>query len=208
MSSSKPQAPAVIGLVMAAGTSSRFGDADKRLARLDDGQTLIGATCAKAVGICQELWLVVAQAEDHALAEVSVPVKTLVAPNANKGLGGSLADAFGQLCQEAPREISAALVFMADMPFIAMSTLAQIGREANAQSIARPVFNGQPGHPVLIGRNFWQAMANLSDDDGGRSVIKAHQQFYRELSVSDAGVCLDIDTQSDLQALTGKRKGS
>jgi len=49
------------------------------------------------------------------------------------------------------------------------------GRAVSTTSLARAVFGGRPGHPVLIGRDHWVPLsATLAGDHGARAYLDAH----------------------------------
>jgi molybdenum cofactor cytidylyltransferase len=53
------------------------------------------------------------------------------------------------------------------------------------------VYGGTPGHPVIIGRDVFEAFASASGDDGGRAVLAGQEVAVVEI---DAPAPLDIDT--------------
>ena len=68
-------------------------------------------------------------------------------------------------------------------------------------TIWRPCFRGQPGHPVLFGRDFWPALAGIDGESGAASLIRQHASHYRTHDVDDAGVVFDVDTPDTLSSL-------
>ncbi|MNF01025.1 Purine catabolism protein PucB [compost metagenome] len=84
-------------------------------------------------------------------------------------------------------------VLLGDMPWIAQATLGQLAAVADLSRIVLPEHDGQQGHPVLFGRDFWPALSRLTGDEGARSVVKAHPASCIRLEVQDAGVLQDVD---------------
>jgi len=65
------------------------------------------------------------------------------------------------------------------------------------QSLRRAVYNGAPGHPVLIGRDHWDALAkSLQGDSGAREYLIEHRA--QEVECSDLFDGRDSDTPESL----------
>lgn len=195
----------VVTLVMAAGRSRRFGPADKRLARLPDGRTLLGASLEASLVLSSRCLLVLRAGECLAAlgldAGAGAP-QWLVAPRADEGLGASLGDAFTRLLEDPEMQgVEAAAVWLGDMPAITPATCRRLAAAAEPGRIVRPRHAGRPGHPVLFGRAFWPRLATLAGEQGARGVIADHPRARQEIEVEDAGVHRDVDTPASLEAL-------
>jgi len=210
----------LITLVMAAGCSRRFGPDDKRLVRLAGAQTLLAASLAAARALSVQRLLVLRRGEspgrlglrldaglDAGLGDASgegeardgvvadaASCHWITTSASEGGLGDSLADAFRWLSASPDhRTLAAAAVWLGDMAWIGASTCRQLARQARRDTILRPVYQGQPGHPVIFGRDLWPALCSLSGDDGAREVLKANPNACRTLAVDDPGVVMDLD---------------
>jgi molybdenum cofactor cytidylyltransferase len=194
-------------LLLAAGTSSRMAGPNKLLCEVD-GITLIGRAMRAAVeSRASEVVLVTGwQAEriEAALAAVpaSKPVTVLRNADYRAGLASSLRCAMFQLA--AP--IEAALVQLADMPWI---TAAHIDRLIEAfdpeqPAIVLPVRGGRRGHPVLWPRRFFAAICDLSGDVGARELLVRHASEVRAVPFDTDAIFEDIDTPEEL---AGARTG-
>ncbi|MFC3283735.1 nucleotidyltransferase family protein [Litchfieldella rifensis] len=195
----------VIALVMAAGRSRRFGGADKRLATLPDGRTLLAATVGRVAEVFSQARVVVREDDAPQDLGLSEDTRVIRAPRADEGLGASLADAFAVLGRDARlADVEAAAVLLGDMPTIQTATLQTLQRKAGASWILRPCHAGRPGHPVFFGRDFWLELAELHGDEGGRAVIRHHAARCREIEVDDPGIHTDIDRPGDLVLLAAQ----
>jgi CTP:molybdopterin cytidylyltransferase MocA len=59
-------------------------------------------------------------------------------------------------------------------------------------ALARAVYAGRPGHPVLIGRDHWTALAQtLTGDSGAGAYLSAHDAL--EVECGDLWSGADID---------------
>ncbi len=186
--------PQVFALLLAAGRSRRF-DGDKRRATLPCGRTMLRASIDNAVGAFSEVWVVVREEDDADLLGVPQQVKVVRSPQADLGMGHSLASGIEALM---PSRADAVAVLLADMPWIQPTTLQALARMANPGRIALPGHDGQRGHPVIIGREFWPLLLNLEGDQGAKSIIKSHPELCDVLVCEDPGILRDADTQAAL----------
>ncbi|WP_077531090.1 nucleotidyltransferase family protein [Vreelandella utahensis] len=191
-----PGGTGVIALVMAAGASRRFGDADKRVAALPDGRTLLAATVAGLYSGLSDVRVVIGKDDSPAALNLPGTVPVLRAPNAAHGMGSSIADAVNALEGE---RAAAVAICLGDMAWIKTTTLSGLARKATANGIVRPVHQGQPGHPVLFGHSFWPELARLSGDEGGRQIIQGHPSCCQLVSVDDPGTFADLDNPSQIR---------
>ncbi|MFD1216489.1 nucleotidyltransferase family protein [Microbulbifer celer] len=188
----------VVGLILAAGYSRRFGMQDKRTASFGDTGTLLSETLSR-VTECFAHWYVVVREEDD-LGALHLPLHTPVIRTcrASLGQGASMADAFAAIGElDGLRNCNAAAVLLGDMPYIQPDTISGLCVYADEQSLLRATYAGRPGHPVIFGRRFWTELTKVTGDRGGLDVICQHPTCYREIPSADAGVCRDIDHLSD-----------
>ncbi|MEE4677447.1 nucleotidyltransferase family protein [Pseudomonas alliivorans] len=186
--------PQVFALLLAAGRSRRF-DGDKRLATLPCGRTLLRASIENALRVFNEVWVVLREEDDTELLGVPLEVKVVRSPQADLGMGHSLASGIAALM---PSSADAVAVLLADMPWIQPATLQSLASMANPRRIALPGHDGQRGHPVIIGRDFWPLLLNLEGDQGAKSIIKSHPERCDVLVCEDPGILRDADTRAAL----------
>ncbi len=198
----------VVGLLLAAGRGRRFAaaarepsaPADKLLARIDGVPVARRALESLAAG-CDALVAVVRPDAPAALREALSGARIVDAPEADLGMGHSLAAAARAAAGDGA---DAVLVMPADMPWLAPATAASIAalaREGDAASRASRIVvpalpDGRRGHPVAFGAAHLAALARLTGDRGARSLLDAHP--VRLATVDDAGILRDVDTPGDL----------
>ena len=188
-------------IVLAAGSSRRFGD-DKRKARLADGRRVIEHALNIALGSFDEVLLVVRYGDIEFANDISAIIsndrlRILRAPDSALGMGHSLANAITEV-----RDWDGAFIFLADMPHIRSHT-ADLLKSAFIQHqgdhpIIVPGYNGQWGHPVGFHATFFDDMAALEGDQGAKPVINNHEPSVIHIAVNDPGVLKDVDTPADL----------
>ncbi len=92
-------------------------------------------------------------------------------------------------------------VLLGDMPWIAADTLERLAAMGQClEAILFPLHDGQRGHPVLFGRDFWPELTQLTGDEGARAVVQAHRDSCVVVEVKDAGVLRDVDTPEVLRS--------
>jgi molybdenum cofactor cytidylyltransferase len=191
-------ASSATGLLLAAGRGSRFdptGLQNKLLAPLPDGTPVSRAAAQRLLTVVPHVIAVVrAGAEDlaHVLNEAGCDV--VFATDAERGMGASLAA--GVI---ASREAEGGwIVALADMPWIATSTIEAIARGLDAgASIIAPIYRGQRGHPVGFSFAHEAALTALDGDAGARSLLISSE--VTSIEVDDAGILADVDTRADLR---------
>ena len=192
----QPKPTRVIALVLAAGHSRRFG-ADKRRAHLDDGRPLLAATLDLAAQCFEEVWVVLRPGEQPADLGIDSTCSVVPAPGDEIGLGTSLGAGASALIEAQPNAVAIA-VMLGDMPWIHPATCQALKRVVSQERIVRPRHTGQPGHPVLFGRDFWPELARLHGDQGAREVLSAHASACHVIEMDDPGILRDVDIPDDL----------
>ena len=184
----------VCGILLAAGSASRFGS-NKLLHPLLTGLP-IAVTAArnlKAV-LPNSIAVVRPGAEELSALLEAEGLRVVVCANADEGMGASLACA-----AEAAGDAEGYLVALADMPFIRASSMDAV-REALAGGapLVAPYFRSRRGHPVGIAGRFRGELLAARGDEGAKKLLAAHSADLVKIPVGDPGVIRDIDTPADL----------
>lgn len=195
MNNDIPSTP-VIALLLAAGSSRRFGS-DKRQARLPCGRSVLQASLDTALQVFSQVHVVLRETDDIDALGIAATVPVVRSPQADLGMGHSLASGIAALGDS---DAQAVAILLADMPWLRRETLLQLTAHADPQRIVMPVYDGQQGHPVIIGRAFWPLLEGLTGDKGAKAVIGAHAQACIRVQTDDPGVLLDADTPDALAA--------
>lgn len=187
----------ITGILLAAGAGRRFGPgAQKLLATLPDGRTVVQAAAANLLQACGRVIAVTRRDERLVRALDDAGCHVIVNPHADEGMGTSLAAGVA-----ASAEASGWLIALGDMPFIQPATIRAILEAPGEQdAIVIPVFNGRRGHPVRFARRFEPALRQLGGDRGARTLIEQYLSAVVQIETTDAGVIADIDTPADLAA--------
>lgn len=177
-------------ILLAAGSARRMG-ADKLLADLNGRPLASHAFDAiRAAGLAGPI-VAVAPASAAAALFAGRATTVEVADHA-LGMAHSLAAAV----RAVPADWMAALICLADMPFVRPDTLQALAGLATAEAVIRPVLEGRPGNPVLWGRDHFPLLASLNGDQGGRDILRRYPPQL--LDCGDPGILVDIDTPDAL----------
>ncbi|MGY6276000.1 nucleotidyltransferase family protein [Methylomonas sp. MgM2] len=191
----------VIGVLLAAGSSKRFGS-DKLMLSMPDGISVAARACRNLLEGVDRVLVVVRPGSDrlvdHLVAE-GADVRTCI--HAGQGMGTSLAFGIG-VCPEA----AGWLIALADMPWISPVTIRKIAEAISSGAlVAAPVWQERRGHPVGFSWVLRDELIGLSGDVGAKSVIQSNINQLRLVECDDPGILTDIDYPDDLRYLNEKR---
>lgn len=183
----------IVGLLLAAGSGSRFGS-DKLRHALPHGVPIAVQALRHLKAEVPNL-VVVVRPGGEGLFQGE---KVVVCANADEGMGTSLACAAKAAAQLYPGA-DGYLVALGDMPFVRRTTIAAV-RDALAAGapLAAPYFRSRRGHPVGLSKRFYKDLSALRGDVGAKQLIREHERTLVKIPVGDPGVIRDIDTPGDL----------
>jgi len=192
------EARQLAAVILAAGAGRRLGGVAKALIE-DAGRTLLAAIVERACAAgTVHLEVVVGPPFGDAVAAHARAVGAGVAINTDptRGMASSVAVGFQALIERAPSACIAAWLWPVDHAWVAPGTLAALVEAQQASAIVRPVHRGRGGHPPLVGRAHWSALASCADHrDGARGVL--HELGMVDVAVEDPGCLRDLDTPRD-----------
>jgi len=192
----------MIGILLAAGFSRRFGSSDKLLQALPDGR-LIAVTSAQNLIDAMPTSVAVVRAENTQLAELLLSIGfNIVACEENKqDMADSLAMAI-RFSSKFEAAKDGFVIALADMPYIKPATISAVAEQLSNHtnhSIVIPTYEGQRGHPVGFAAKYRSELENLHGDEGARAIIKRYPDAVYMLPCKDAGILADIDIPADLK---------
>jgi CTP:molybdopterin cytidylyltransferase MocA len=204
-----PLATAPAGLLLAGGAGLRMGTPKALLLDLDGRPRLVRAVDDLVAAGCGSVTVVLGAAADEAQPLLGDrDVRVVVATDWAEGMGASLRSGLRALdADQAP----AALVMLVDLPDVGPPVLRRVvdawrtggGRP---DALLRATYAGQPGHPVLLGRDHWAALAgSVAGDTGAQPYLRSRS--VQEVSCDDLATGRDLDRPEDLPgaAQGGKR---
>ena len=186
----------ISGIVLAAGTSSRFGST-KQLAELDGKPLVVHAVEALRDAGVDEILVVVGHDEERVRAALPAGVRPISNPAYRDGQATSLAAAL----HDVDPSSEAAVVLLADQPGVAAEEVAALiaGFRRTRSQIVRASYLDGPG-PALLSREIYAEAGHLQGDAGARVLMASHPEWVHEVPI-DRVAPSDIDTVDDLGAV-------
>jgi molybdenum cofactor cytidylyltransferase len=191
----------IAGVVLAAGSGSRFGGA-KQLAELDSRPLLEHALRAiEAVPAIERIVVVLGARADEVRAGVDFgATEVVVCEDWEDGQSASLRRGIAAIAEDA----EAAVITLGDMPRVTPQVIARfadLAAEYGGLARARAVYEGKPGHPVVLGRVYFDAVAELEGDIGARELLR--RIGVHRIECAHLCSAIDVDTPADLEKLRG-----
>ena len=191
------QESVIDGIVLAAGASSRMGQA-KALLEVEGTSFLERAVKLLRHAGCRYVIAVINDSDDWMtrIADTSG-----AEPVINEQPGSEQIDSLRLGIANLPDGYDAIIVLPVDFPRVQQETVNQLVAEFRQHPVAvlNPAFDGKPGHPVIFSRDVVAELLHPDLPDGARTVIDRHLAGAGTLAVDDAGVLIDIDTPADFK---------
>ena len=192
-------APAVAGLLLAAGAGRRMGG-PKALVEVD-GEPLVrrGVRLLRDGG-CAPVVVVVGASADR-VRVLCDGADVVEAPDWSTGMGASLRAGLHALTDD--RGTSGCVVALVDQPGVTPVAVERL-RAAHAGGAVAAVatYDDRPRNPVLLDRSTWADVAAAAvGDEGARPGLRAHPELVVRVDCTDVGSPDDLDTPQDLAAL-------
>jgi molybdenum cofactor cytidylyltransferase len=186
------------GIILAAGAGSRFGGS-KQLARLDGRPLLEHAVRAMTASPVGRVVVVLGAAAESVLSGVDLDgAEPLLCERWEKGQSASLARGLAELA-----DCEAVVVTLGDQPRMSPDAIRRvIAARGDGAAAVRATYGGVPGHPVLLERELFERLRDVTGDHGARNVLLSVRT--REVPCDDLGGGEDVDTRAELAALRGK----
>lgn len=215
----------VVALLLAAGAGRRFGGA-KQLAPLD-GRPLLERplrALAEARGLAETVVTLGARRERIRAAVDLHGARVVEVPEWEEGIAASLRAGVAAVAgSEAPRADAARadasrpdadascpdalLVVLGDQAWLRardVELLLAAARRAPDAAAVRAVHAGRPGHPVLLRRRLFGALARLRGDRGAGALLRAVEVVEVELG---AAAVADVDRPAQLIGAAARAGG-
>ena len=183
------------GLVLAAGAGTRFGGR-KQLAELDGRPLLEHAVLAMTASSVGRVVVVLGALVEEVTETVDLHgAEARTCERWDEGQAASLACGLAGLA-----DCEAVVVTLGDQPRMSPEAIGRvIGARGGGAAAVRATYAGAPGHPVLLERELFKSLRNVSGDHGARNLL--HSVPVRDVPCDDLGGGEDVDTPAELDAL-------
>ena len=182
----------IAAVVLAAGSSRRFGNENKLLA-LVDGKPVLSHVLDRIAELPLSETIVVVRPGDEAVISLVGEYAASIVENhhAADGMGTSIAAGVRHA-----GDVDGVMVILGDMPLIGQETylaLLAAFQEHADKTIVMPSCERRRGHPVLFRREHFEDLMALGDDTGAKNILAANAATLLSVPTTDAGVLADID---------------
>jgi CTP:molybdopterin cytidylyltransferase MocA len=168
------------GVLLAAGAGTRYG-MPKVLA--EGGSWLHAGVAALRDGGCGDIVVVLGAA----VVAVPEPARAVLAGDWAQGLSASLRAGIGAL------DADAAVISLVDTPDVGAAAVRRVLAAASRTGLARALYEGRPGHPVVIARRFWpELLAAVHGDSGAGPFLRARTDVV-DVECGDLATGRDVD---------------
>lgn len=191
-------------IVLAAGGSSRMGQAKAALTLGQTGETLVARVIRTLVSGGAPGVVVVAGAHMDAV-RIAMPLDRRARMIEHAGWqDGQLSSLLAGLDAIDDPQLEGALVTLVDVPLVAPSTVAAVIAEwrRTRAPIVRPAHGDRHGHPVMFDRSVFQDLREADPNVGAKAVFAKHRLRIVNVEVDDPGAFEDVDTPEDYERLT------
>jgi molybdenum cofactor cytidylyltransferase len=188
-------------VVLAAGTSERFGAENKLLADIDN-ESLIRHVVQAIIGSGIAEVVIVTGYDEGRIAATLEGLAIRRAHNGDwrSGMGTSVATGIAAL----HADIEGAFVVPGDMPHLTSSLLVRLAwafNESGRQAVVFPVTaSGDQRNPVLWPRRYFPLLTSLCGPGGGRQLLQRLAGPHVAVRAEDDRQLLDVDEIDDLIA--------
>jgi molybdenum cofactor cytidylyltransferase len=194
----------LLGLVLAAGQSSRMGRPKALLTFPSSHETFVAhiIRTLRAGGVAE--LAVVGRPDDRALqnevARHVPPVRFLENPTPQLG---QLSSIVVGLAHAEAIDADGVMLLPVDIPSVEPKTV-QALREAfedGSPALVRATYRGRHGHPVIVARTIFGELRDADLSVGARAVFRRDPARVRQVEVDDPGILRDVDYPEDYARL-------
>ena len=199
---SADEAPSLHAIVLAAGSSSRFGS-PKQLVRVD-GRPLLHAAVARAVDVAGHAVSVVlgAHAADFAPLLRHSAASIVINRDWNEGMASSIRAGVSRL----PGSCGGVMLVLADQAAVTAEDLRRLATAWRRQPdyVVAAQYGATLGAPAIFPASYFRDLTELRGDRGAQVLFKRNPDRVIRVPMDSASI--DIDTPEDLLRLEATRR--
>ncbi len=181
-------------LLLAAGGSTRMGDADKLMQQID-GMPILACLAQRALNV-GPVYVVLRENDDERRSVLPKSVHYVTAKDAHLGMAHSLQAGIAAL----PDACTGVMILPADMPDITAQDLASIKAHAvasKARIVRGATVDGKHGHPIYFAASEFPRFATLNGDRGAFKLCRGMEDEIEIVPLNGQRARLDLDTPED-----------
>lgn len=194
----------IAGIVLAAGEGARIGGPKALLETGTAGETFVARACQvlRKAAVDPVVVVTAPNLADgvRALAGVALVVEN---PDPTRGQSSSLQTGLAALASISPEAV---VLLPVDVPLVTVETvraLIHVWRQFSP-AVVRPTRGEVHGHPVVLGREVLEGLANLAPGEPANHVVRRHATATGDVEIDDDGAYFDVDTVEDYVKAFGR----
>lgn len=187
----------ITAIILAAGSSTRFGDKNKLLKPFMDS-SIFGHVVKTMTNLPIAEVILVTGYEHEKIAEAIKHSNVHIIHNSEFQTG--IASSIKCGVSAASQKTEGYMICLGDMPYITMEYIKNLlDTFINSQipSIIVPTFQYRKGNPVIFSKNFIDDLLKIEGDKGAREVIDNHPDSIIEVQIRKETYFFDVDTLAD-----------
>ncbi len=192
------------GIILAAGASSRMGQAKAALPIGTTGETVVARVVRTLLAAGLPSVTVVAGAHIDAVRAAMPANEPRVRVVEHHGWAqGQLSSLLAGLAAVDDQQLEAILVTLVDVPLVRPDSVAAIVRawRVARAPIVRPVDGERHGHPVIFDRAVFEDLRRADPNVGAKAVFAIHASRRLDVAITDPGAFVDMDTPGDYRTI-------
>src|SRR6185503_5482720 len=196
----------ISAIVLAAGASSRMGQAKAALPLGQTGETVVARVIRTLIDGGVPNVVVVAGAHIDAVRHAMPAHEPRARVIEHAGWQqGQLSSLLAGLRAIDDPLLEAAVVTLVDVQMVSPLTVAAVISEwrRSRAPIVRPAKGDRHGHPVIFDRTVFADLRSANPNIGAKAVFAIHKDRIVNVEVNDPGAFDDIDTPGDYERLIG-----
>ena len=184
-------------IVLAAGSSNRFGPENKLLSTIND-KALISHTIDILIKtfIMDDIIIVLGHDYQTVLKLINnSEIRYIKNKHFKNGIGTSISAGMNEI----DSNTFGVMIIPGDMPFLQQQDLTQLQNkfiELNYSKVVCPQYNSIVGNPIILPKSYFEILKTLKYDFGARKLLKNKDLVFVKTSITTT---FDIDTTSDLK---------
>ena len=193
----------IAGVLLAAGTSSRMGK-NKLFLELGGVSVLRRAARTAIAAGLDPLLVVLGHESERARAELEgLACMPVLNPDYASGMNTSLRAGI----QAVPPEASAAMVLLADMPFVTPEMVRQVAARWSGEPLAVSLYGDVVAPPILYSCALFPELLEMTAEDCRKRVVKRHRADALEIAWPPMALA-DLDVPEDVDRVRSEFEGS
>lgn len=183
-------------IILAAGSSSRLGQAKQLLAFGES--TLLAHSITEAQSITDAAVIVVTGANRDSVERSITGSNILLVYNEQweQGMGASISKGIGEAEIRFPY-LESCIIAVCDQPYVKAALFGQLLVESTVtgKGIVASAYNNTLGTPVLFSNKYFENLKNLNGNEGAKSFLHLYKEDTAQVTFDKGAI--DIDTEDD-----------